>query len=133
VAVERDELGWDLEDKKRLQAANYAASRDFDTAVRALSGGALAVSIAFVHQIAHNPGHTWLLGLSWTLFAASLACNLISFLTGERVSRRMLHEMADPETIEIEEGKVTDRLNWASLFSFIGGLISLVLFALLNI
>jgi hypothetical protein len=124
---------WDPEDRRRLLALNEAASRDFDTAIRALSGGALAVSIAFVHEIAKHPTHKWLLALSWGLFAGALASTLMSFLTSERASRRMLRLMADPETTAIEEGKVTDYLNWVSAGAFLGGVGCLVGFAVLNV
>jgi len=112
-----EEPRWEREDELRLHDEKRDAARDFDTALRALAGGALAISIAFVHQIAHHPGHNWLLALSWLLFAASLALNLLSFLTSGQVSRRMLHEMRDPKTTEIQEAKFTDVLNWGSLFS----------------
>jgi hypothetical protein len=128
-----DEPRWELDDERRLHDEKRDAARDFDTALRALAGGALAISIAFVHQIAHHPGHKWLLGLSWMLFAASLALNLLSFLTSGQVSHRMLHEMRDPKTTEIQEGALTDVLNWGSFLTFLAGLIGLVLFALLNI
>ena len=124
--VEKDELGWDVADRWHLHELNDAACRDFDTALRALSGGGLAVSIVFVHQIANHPGHKWLLGLSRMLFASALAFNLLSFLTSGRASRRMLNEMDDPETTELQPGKITERLNWGSCIAFLVGLVCLV-------
>jgi hypothetical protein len=124
---------WDPEDRRRLIASNEAATRDFDTTVRALAGGALGVSIAFVHEIAPKPEHTWVLGAAWALFAAALALNLFSFLTQERASRKMLRLMEDQTTTEIEEGKITDWLNWLAAGSLLGGVAFLVAFAVLNL
>jgi hypothetical protein len=74
---------WDTKDVERLYATYGQATRDFDTAIRALSGGALAISLTFVHDIAPHPHHNWTLAAAWCLFVLALAVNLWSFLTAE--------------------------------------------------
>jgi len=86
-----------------------------------------------VHNIAHHPAHKWLLALSWVLLAGSLAANLFSFLTGERAIRRMLRRMAEPETLEVPEPRLTDWVNWLTAGAFLAGVVCLVIFAVLNV
>jgi hypothetical protein len=124
---------WEPADLARLHATYSKANGDFDTAIRALAGGALAISITFVHDIASNPKDEWSLGLSWALFAAALAFNLISFRTSARASGAMLRVMLEGKEESLPEGKETSVLNWSSLFAFLGGVLFLVLFAVLNL
>lgn len=98
----------------------------------ALSGGALAISIAFIHDVAKNPHERGVLGVAWVSFAASLCCVLVSFLTSERAILKMAQEM-DNEAEETTRGRITDYLNWASAGAFLVGVLFLVIFALLNI
>jgi hypothetical protein len=120
-------------DRERLLALHESTTQAFDKAIMTLSGGALAVSISFIHDVAHHPRHRGIIGASWALFVLSLLLILWSFLTSERASRRMIHQMADPDTELIPEGRMTDWLNWCSAGSFLGGAVCLVLFAVLNI
>ena len=45
-----------------LVAAYGEATRSFDKAIMTLAGGALALSIAFVHDVAPKPEQEWALG-----------------------------------------------------------------------
>jgi len=120
-------------DRERLLALHEATTQAFDKAIMTLSGGALAVSISFIHDVAHHPRHKPLIGVSWGAFGLSLLLILWSFLTSERATRRMVHQMADAEAEEIAEGTLTDVLNWSSAASFVVGVVCLVIFAVLNI
>jgi hypothetical protein len=120
------------EERKRLLALHEKATDSFDRAIMALSGGALGISIAFIHDVAHNPRHKWVVGVAWAFFAASLLLILLSFLSSERASVRMVTQI-DEDVDEIPRGKVTDFLNWGSAGAFILGVVFLVLFAWLNI
>ena len=124
---------WNPDDVRRLHAIYERAHRDFDTAIRVLAGGALAISIAFVHNIAKHPDHTWLLAVALVLFAAALGMNLWSFLATAARTGRWLRLMRDSQNLELTETVTIDLMNWASMFSFLGGVIFLVLFAVLNV
>jgi len=125
---------WDPEDRRRLLALHETTTRDFDTTVRALAGGALGISIAFVDEIAPKPEQTWVLGIAWSLLAASLAVNMFSFLVSERAIRRLLRHMEEHRRDEQpKEPRLADWLNYVSAGALVGGLVSLVLFALLNV
>ena len=97
-----------------------------------LSGGALGISIAFIHNVAPHPKHTWVIGVSWTLFAMSLLLILVSFLTSEQAIVRMVTQH-DEGNKNIPRGELTDYLNWASAGTFVLGVIFLVIFALTNV
>jgi len=119
-------------ERKRLTDLHEKATDAFDRAIMTLSGGALAVSLTFIHDVARHPTHKWTLATAWSCFAASLLLILSSFLTSERAIVRMVKQL-DEETEEIPRGRLTDVLNWGAALAFVVGVIFLVLFALLNI
>jgi hypothetical protein len=75
--------GW-AKHREWLVSAYENATQSFDKAIMTLAGGALGVSIAFIHDVAPKPEHKWLLGVAWSLFALSLLLILASFLTSQR-------------------------------------------------
>jgi len=119
-------------ERKRLTDLHEKATDSFDRAVMTLSGGALGISLAFIHDVAPHPHHKWVLGVGWIMFAASLLLILLSFLTSERAIVGMVARL-DRAEAEIPRGKWTDYLNWASASAFILGVVFLVLFAWLNL
>ena len=119
-------------ERKRLTDLHEKATDSFDRAVMTLSGGALGISLAFIHDVAPHPTHKWVIGTSWALFSASLLMILWSFLTSERAIVRIIAQHDDEEET-IPRGRLTDWLNWLSASSFVAGAIFLVLFALLNV
>jgi hypothetical protein len=121
-----------IEERKRLTALHEKATDSFDRAVMTLSGGALGISLAFIHDVAPHPRHVWVLGIGWILFAVSLLLILGSFLTSERAIVRMVTAMDAGESA-IARGRWTDYLNWASAGAFILGVAFLVLFAWSNL
>jgi hypothetical protein len=118
--------------RERLLELHEKATQSFDRAIMALSGGALAVSIAFIHDVARDPRHTWVVGLAWVSFAASLLAILGSFLTSEAAIVKMIGQI-DAAAEEIERGRVTDWLNRFAAGAFVIGTILLVAFAWLNV
>ena len=46
-------------DRKRLTDLHEKATDAFDRAVMTLPGGALGVSLAFIHDVAPHPRHNW--------------------------------------------------------------------------
>ena len=118
--------------RERLSELHEHATRDFDKAIMTLSGAALAVSIAFIHDVAKHPHYKVLLAASWVCFGLSLSLILASFLTSEQAIVRMI-EGIDEERDEIERSAWTDRLNQGSAAFFLVGVLCLVIFALLNV
>lgn len=118
-------------ERKRLTDLHEKATDAFDRSIMTLAGGALGISLAFVHDVAPKPRHTWVMGVSWLCFAASLLLILGSFLTSERAAFSMVGKYDREE--EIERGKWTDYLNWAAAGALILGVVLLVIFAWLNL
>ncbi len=121
-----------VDERKRLTDLHEKATDSFDRAVMTLSGGALAISITFIHEVARKPRHVWVVGIGWGFFAVSLLLILWSFLTSERAIVKMVKQL-DDEVEEIPRGKLTDRLNWLSAGAFVVGVVFLVSFACLNV
>jgi len=65
-------------ERKRLTDLHEKATDAFDRAVMTLAGGALGISLAFIHDVAPHPRDTWVMGVSWLLFVASLVLILLS-------------------------------------------------------
>ena len=71
-------------ERKRLTDLHEKATDAFDKAVMTLSGGALGISIAFIHDVAHHPRYKGVIAAAWGAFSLSLLLILLSFLTSER-------------------------------------------------
>jgi hypothetical protein len=67
--------------RKMLIECEQKSQEQYDKAVIVLSGGALAISIAFVKDIIgeHTPVYTIFLAFAWGAWGVSLACVLFSF------------------------------------------------------
>jgi hypothetical protein len=126
--------------RARLQELEQKAQEAYDHAVLALSGGALGVSIAFLKDIV-KPGQaqdTWLAGLAWLAWCASLACTLWSHYWSTRAMRRAVEEFdAGEAKRKTRLGGLADQLtvglNVAAGVAFIMGAVSFATFAFRNL
>ena len=128
-------------------AVTYSITR-FDILIISLSSGALGFSISYIKDITQNKSYCtlWELKLSWILFGLSLIMNLVSQATSYyankieiEISKGLMkvqnkkiinHENLDKRKTSFD--KCTVWLNGGSLFSFILGIIFLIVFTLLN-
>jgi hypothetical protein len=121
--------------RDRLLNAHHAASQDFDKALMTLAGGALGISLAFIHDVAPHPHHRGWLEVSWGSLSFSLLLILVSFLTSQSallgtISR---HEKGVANPHRHGFARATLGLNWFSAMSFVVGVACLVGFALYNL
>jgi uncharacterized BrkB/YihY/UPF0761 family membrane protein len=115
-----------------LVTAYESASQSFDKAVMTLAGGALGISLAFIHDVAPKPEHKAILGVAWSLLALSLLLILASFLTSQHAILDMMRQI-DEKAEKIAQGKATVRLNTLAAASFVLGVVFLVIFAVYNL
>ncbi|HEX3527217.1 MAG TPA: hypothetical protein VH988_09130 [Thermoanaerobaculia bacterium] len=109
--------------------AEQKAQQDYDKAVISLSGGALAVSFAFIEKIvgkgpAHSPK---LLFFAWVLWAASIASVMASYFLSRLALRKAIHQV-DSQSIYLRRPGgwgtlVTEILNVTSGCLFVMGVI----------
>jgi hypothetical protein len=110
-----------------------------DRTILTLSGGALALSITFVNQIAPQPISVWILLVAWSLFALSLLLTLLSFWFSQHAIERALHlhtanyQGTQQENSSNRYSAVTQNLNICSVLSFILAVVFLISFAFLNV
>ena len=118
-----------------LVRAHHGASQDFDKALMTLAGGALGVSLAFIHDVAPHPQHKGWVAVSWTLLAASLLLILTSFLTSQEalLSAITRSDRGEANPHKQRFARATVALNWLSGAAFIVGVACLVRFALYNL
>lgn len=115
--------------RQHLVLAEQKAQEDYDKAVTSLSGGALAVSFAFLEKVvgsgpAQSPG---LLFSAWVLWAASISCVMVSYLLSRQALRKAITQV-DTKAIHIRRpggvmSLATEALNIASGALFIVGVI----------
>ena len=89
VGFDSERKGY-LEERTLLIDAEREASRNFDRYILTLSAGALALSLAFVRELAPTPhsGSTILLAGVWLAFGLALIITLLSFLVSQTALRR---------------------------------------------
>ena len=106
------------------------ALEGFDRSIVALTGGAIVLSVTFVHDVAPKPitSSLFWLWLGWGSLLFSLTCIIGSMLTGHK---------AIEETMETGQIKsftaATTALNIASAIGLIVGLFGLAYFAQANL
>ena len=117
-----------------LVDAHRRSSEAYDKAVMTLSGGALAISLTFIHDVAPHPTHKGLLAWSWGLLALSLLLILVSFVASQyAILRRIKEEDGLPVSRWNLPSGATVALNFASGAAFIAGVACMVRFAWFNI
>src|SRR5262245_53574390 len=135
---DNDEVRVAFEHRAWLRDAYERTSTSYDKAVMTLAGGALAISLTFIHNVAPKFQHKGYLGLSWAALAASLLLIFSSFWVSQR---SLLSDMAkmdsdDPGVGEPGEGPwkvATEVVNVAAGLAFVLGVVFLVLFAWHNV
>ena len=137
-----------LQERKTLLAAEQDYAKSFDRWLVTLAGGALGLSIAFLKDIA-GPKATdvaWLVA-AWILFGLSVCASLVSMLIsqhGHEAFRAVLDEQATRGgekfwlcVREAQRGRweptAITCLNVAAILAFVIGVLSLAVFAALNL
>lgn len=140
----RDDVKYEvyLSERSSLNEAEKDSSQQFDKAIITLAAGALALSLTFIKQIAPYPKAWTLFFLfsSWLAFGASMLSTLISFLTSQeacRIQRKLLESdffiKEEQKEKENRPARITKRLNYVSIISFIIGVFLLTVFSISNI
>jgi len=124
--------------RESLILAEEKAQSEYDRLIVTLSGGALAVSFAFVHQFIGNRTPIWISTLigAWTCWVVSLACILISHYFSATAMRKAI-EQVDVGAIRTQHigGWFDAAIKWsnilAGLFFLIGAILTIV-FVVIN-
>jgi hypothetical protein len=125
--------------RKLLVAADQKSQEDFDKTVLALSGGALGISFAFLKDvIGTEPIHfSMLLVSAWSVWGLSMLCVLTSYFCSHMAIRRMITQI-DEDTFHTQKKggawrDVTATLNVLGAVFFVGGVLSITIFAAKNL
>lgn len=126
-----------LDERRLLIEAEQKGAQQFDKAILALAGGALAISITFIKNIAPHPiiETIYLLERAWIAFILSLLSTLCSFLTSQSACRRQ-RDIIELEESHNEKNKYATCTKWLNIFSiifFILGIAYLSIFCIENI
>ena len=126
-----------LDERRLLIEAEQKGAQQFDKAILTLAGGALAISITFIKNIAPYPKveTIYLLKGAWFAFILSLLSTLCSFLTSQSACRKQ-RDIIESEESHNEKNKYascTKWLNIISIISFIFGIFFLSIFCIENI
>jgi hypothetical protein len=124
--------------RKVLEQRCAEVSAQYDKTIVTLSGGALAVSFAFVKDLVPHPVEStlWSLFLSWFSFGASLVCILVAMLASTHATRHAIEQVDSGKIYDAIPGGFratqTNFLNAAAVATFFGGVIFLGYFAATN-
>jgi hypothetical protein len=137
--------------RRRLEEESYKVEAAYDKTLIALSGGALAISVAFLKDVAPHPAAStiWILRASWLFLVGSLLSILTSMLTSQRAFDQGIEDLdrrleAARDGTSVADDEVTARLfrryanatRWLNRFSaglFVAGAFLFLAFATLNV
>lgn len=104
------------------------ALESYDKIVTTMAGGALTLSVAFMHQIAPNPTRESLawLRIGWGGFVFTLGIHVLSMLLGHKA---MEADLAGDNETASALGEWTTRFNVAASLSLLVGFVGLIAFA----
>lgn len=109
------------------------ATQDFDKAILTLSSAAIGISLAFLDKIAPDPVRTrWLVLVAWLMLTLSLLSTVVSFLTSQNAIRSDYVNYGAGKPVK-GGNRWTPSLNYAAAALLVGGVLSLILFAYLNL
>jgi hypothetical protein len=130
--AEVDELN---EYRQWLVTAHQSSSQAYDKAIMTLAGGALAISLTFIHDVAPHPVRRNLLVLAWLLLALSLLLILVSHLTSQEAILNQIADIDEPPSTPRRDmaGWLTTCSNWGAGASFVAGVVLFVIFAWKNV
>ena len=125
-----------VEDKKHSSGA-------FDKAVLSLSGGALALSLIFIKQVAPSPvaGSLPFVAVAWFGFAAAAVCMSASLLTSQYAIQHQINVLdleyqanpAKPGEAKNIWSAATQLLNWLAISLFVIGVALFASFSFMNL
>jgi len=124
-----------LDHRHLLIQGRFLVSASLDKALLTLSGGALAVSMTFVKDIAKNPTWTWVLVGAWISFGFTVGVMLLSIYVCQlayKREREILDVKQRRKSDKEQNNNITKRNNGAkniwSILTEIGTLISMLSF-----
>jgi hypothetical protein len=126
-------LEWPREERARLVEHRLKASESFDRMVLALAGGALGLTITFIHDIAPHPRHLWMIAVGWSILAASLLVILTSLLTSIAAHDQIIEQMDEQVASVRRPRRWTTWLNRSAAALLVAGVAFVVLFACFNL
>ena len=123
--------------KMYLDAEDYSQD-ELDKNLLKLSGGAFAVSFAFIDKlIATNPTWVFLLMISWVLWSASILAVLLSYNYSIKANRTAFDGFEIEGTFDVGSdfdwfSRKIKICNMISTFSFMFGVIIMIIFVSIN-
>lgn len=127
-----------MEYRNQLLKAAHSSSEAYDKAVVTLSGGALALSLAFMKDIVREPraDTKYLLVAAWISFAVSIALILLSLLTSKWALNKAVQQVDSGKIYNQRAGgkfsAITEALNVLAGLGFLSGVGFLASFVLTN-
>jgi hypothetical protein len=126
-------LEWTREERARLVDHRLKASESFDRMVVTLAGGALGLTITFIHDIAPHPRLLWSIYTGWALLALSLLFILLSYLTSIAAHDDIIEQMDEYVPSVRRPRQWTTWLNRSAAVLLVLGVIFVVTFACYNL
>jgi ABC-type siderophore export system fused ATPase/permease subunit len=115
----------------------------FDKTLFTIAAGSFGLSFAFIDKIVSLSSAVYLpvLIASWACFSVCLIVMVLGHLLSAETYRRQRDEVAESMVLQFKDKPAEDKVtrdfvspcNYAALFMYIGGIVCLLLFVLLNL
>ena len=135
---EREDYNRFLDERRSLNDARFRVAESLDKALLTLSGGALAISMTFIKDIANSPVWAWALMTAWVLFGSAIAVLLLSSYICQLAYKKQRQILDDGQTAKLEKqdkdaqtrSRTPEKKNVWTVSTEVGNLAALVLFLL---
>lgn len=117
----------------QLRSAQAESIKQFDTQILYISSGALLLSVSFIGDVVKLEDAIWtgVLIFAWILLTATVVLSVLSHLSSYQQHEKAIKKIEDEE--EPLDDKLNRNLNRWIAGIFLTGIISLILFAIINI
>jgi short subunit fatty acids transporter len=126
--------------RKSLLLEKSKSDDDFEKYITLISSGGLGITIAYMNQIVplKEAIVVWVLLLGWVLLTVTLFLNLYSHYKASKDKEDTIKDIDEDEDYDCllknidKRNKVINRLNFSSIICLGLGLLSIILFTIIN-
>jgi len=137
---EEEIKGW-LEYRKSLLEQKSKSDDDFEKYITFIASGALGLTLTFLDKITplDCAVYIWLVATGWVLLALTLLINLFSHFLSSKYTTKSIDEIDDAIDYDSlrknldRRNKIINNLNGWSIFLLIAGVMSILIYVILNL
>jgi hypothetical protein len=130
-----------LEYRKSLLEQKSKSDDDFEKYITFIASGALGLTLTFLDKITplDYAVYIWLVATGWVLLVLTLLINLFSHFLSSKYTTKSINEIDDAIDYDSlrkkldKRNKIINNLNGSSIFLLIAGVMSILIYVILNL